>query len=67
MSLYNMYIVLLYVHEILDEEKAMLYNQTAQHSTAQHSTAQHSTAQHSTAHKHAVNFRSFLHAPKRSG
>ncbi|WP_394304531.1 adenine methyltransferase [Lactococcus muris] len=44
-----MYIVLLYVHEILDEEKAMLYNQTAQHSTAQHSTAQHSTAQHSTA------------------
>ncbi|WP_251712012.1 adenine methyltransferase [Lactococcus ileimucosae] len=44
-----MYIVLLNVHDILDEEKAMLYNQTAQHSTAQHSTAQHSTAQHSTA------------------
>ncbi len=45
-TLYNMYIVLLSVHNILDEEKAMLYNQTAQHSTAQHSTAQHSTAQH---------------------
>ncbi|WP_394304423.1 adenine methyltransferase [Lactococcus muris] len=57
-----MYIVLLNVYNILDEEKAMLYNQTAQHSTAQHSTAQHSTA-----HKQAVDCRSFLHAPKRSG
>ncbi|MEY8537069.1 adenine methyltransferase [Lactococcus muris] len=50
------------MYNILDEEKAMLYNQTAQHSTAQHSTAQHSTA-----HKQAVDSPSFLHAPKRSG